>query len=203
MRAPSRRSGWCQLAAVAGMAWSAYALSHVLPHWSSTAASSGNIWAMFREDLLRATLAILPAPIMWAAALRLALAATSTGSRDGGAVVGRVYAANTGAIAGALLTSLVLAIPSRLSACAAGHATDGRLCRGTRVVARLCSESRVVARTGVLASLAFVFVVPPVPGILVAYGRHSANWARQPGNIIYVGEGCMRRSRSPKQKKDT
>ncbi|MFN7980558.1 MAG: fused MFS/spermidine synthase [Vicinamibacterales bacterium] len=190
VRRAEQAFGWCQLAAVAGMAWSAYALSHVLPYWSSTAASSGNIWAMFREDLLRATLAILPAPIMWGGSFALALAATSTGSRDGGAVVGRVYAANTvGAIAGALLTSLVL-VPRLGSQHAQQVMQLTGVCAAALVLWRaLAPESRVVARTGVLASLAFVFVVPPVPGILVAYGRHSANWARQPGNIIYVGEG--------------
>src|SRR4029453_11270238 len=30
--------------------------------------------------------------------------------------------------------------------------------------------------------------VPPVPGLLVAYGRYSATWINQ-SNIIYVGEG--------------
>src|SRR5262249_20799927 len=37
---------------------------------------------------------------------------------------------------------------------------------------------------GALAAL-----VPPVPGLLVAYGRHAAAWAGQNPNIIYVGEG--------------
>jgi len=190
VRHPAQAFGWCQLLAVAGMTWSAYALAHVLPYWSSSIASSGNVWALFREDLWRATLAILPAPVMWGASFSLALAASSTGSGDGGAVVGRVYAANTvGAIVGALMTSLVL-VPDIGSQ----HAQQVMQLAGVAAALLLLwpsvgASSRVVARVGAVMSLGLVPLVPSVPGILVAYGRHSAAWAKQPGNIIYVGEG--------------
>lgn len=190
VRRPDQAFGWCQLAAVVGMAWSAYALSRVLPYWSSHVASSGDIWALFREDLLRATLAILPAPIAWGASFSLALAATSTGSQDGGAVVGRVYAANTvGAIAGALATSLLL-VPGIGSQRAQQVMQTAAVAAAVIVLWRVSgARSRAANRVGALLALALVLLVPPVPGILVAYGRHSAAWAKQPGDIIYVGEG--------------
>ena len=34
-----------------------------------------------------------------------------------------------------------------------------------------------------------MFAVPPLPGLLVAYGRHAAAWAGHASEIIFVGEG--------------
>lgn len=106
---PALWLGWAQLASVVGMVWSAHALSNVLPYWPPSDAGAVSIWAVFRVDFLRAVFAILPAPLFWGASFSLALAASSDDTADQGDVVGRLYAANTiGAIAGALVTSLVL-----------------------------------------------------------------------------------------------
>ena len=109
---------------------------------------------------------------------------------DPAIAVGRVYAANTiGAIAGALVTSLAL-----VSWIGTGHteqvmmaaaALSGALVLwpGARGVARIAIASASLV-TAVLA-----IGVPPLPGLLVAYGRHAAAWTANGNNIIYVGEG--------------
>ena len=38
-------------------------------------------------------------------------------------------------------------------------------------------------------ALILAAAVPPLPGILVAYGRHAAAWSGHAGEIVYVGEG--------------
>jgi len=40
-----------------------------------------------------------------------------------------------------------------------------------------------------MATFAAALVVPPLPGLLVAYGRHAAAWVGHGADIIYVGEG--------------
>jgi spermidine synthase len=47
----------------------------------------------------------------------------------------------------------------------------------------------VLQGVGLVAAVASAFAVPTLPGLLVAYGRHAANWAGRAGDIIYVGEG--------------
>ena len=191
VRSPARALGWCQLAAVAGVAWSAYALADILPYWAPTAAGDANVWSLFREDLVRAVFAILPAPIIWGASFALALAAATSDASDDADSVGRLYAANTfGAIVGALLTSLVLVrvVGSQhteqvieLAAIGAALLLFG-FTRSTR-------WSAVAPVLAVAAALVLVAMVPKIPGILVAYGRHSAAWANRPDDIIYIGEG--------------
>jgi spermidine synthase len=39
------------------------------------------------------------------------------------------------------------------------------------------------------AAAAAAWIVPPLPGLLVAYGRNAAAWRGQAGDIFYVGEG--------------
>ena len=191
LQRPALALGWCQLAAVVGIAWSAYALADLLPHWSSQVADSANIWPVFREDLARALIAILPAPIVWGASFALALAAQDSDAHDNGEVVGRIYAANTlGAIAGALLTSLVLVR-------VVGTQHTQQVMEVAAVGAALLmlwpeastSRMRTISMMASAAMLLCVLVVPKVPGILVAYGRHAPAWAARAGEIIYVGEG--------------
>ncbi|MEQ1910821.1 MAG: fused MFS/spermidine synthase [Vicinamibacterales bacterium] len=190
LQRPALALGWCQLAAVGGIAWSAYALADLLPYWSSRVVDSTNIWPVFREDLARALIAILPAPIVWGASFSLALAAQDS-DHDNGEVVGRLYAANTlGAIAGALLTSLVLVR-------VVGTQHTQQVMEAAAVGAALLifwpeastSRARKVSLVASAAMLLCVLLVPKVPGILVAYGRHAPAWAARPGEIIYVGEG--------------
>ena len=116
-----------------------------------------------------------------------------------GRLVGGVYAANTvGAIVGALATGLLLVgtVGSQVtqqiligiaatSGCSCSWATasaaDGRPGLRARtavlLVAGACIAAMLLAR-----------VVPPLPGLLVAYGRYAATWVGI-NQIVYVGEG--------------
>ncbi len=188
---PALWLGWAQLASVVGMVWSAHALSNVLPYWPPSDAGAVSIWAVFRVDFLRAVFAILPAPLFWGASFSLALAASSDDTADQGEVVGRLYAANTiGAIAGALFTSLVL-VPWFGSQ----HAQQVMTLVGSSGGALMLWNAagswrlRVVRVSAVGATLLLAFAVAPLPAVLIAYGRHAANWVSHANEIIYVGEG--------------
>lgn len=191
LRRPATALGWCQFAAAAGMAWSAYALANVVPFWPGQATTGADIWSVFRLDALRTLYAVLPAPICWGASFALGLAAVADDDRDTGETVGRLYAANTlGAIAGALLTSLVL-VPMVGSQ----HAQQVMLVSAAAAALVLLWPAttgvggRLPVTLALLGVLLYLPVVPGVPGLLVAYGRHAAAWASRAGEIIYVGEG--------------
>jgi spermidine synthase len=190
---PLAALGWCQLLAGAGVVWSAYVLMAVLPYWAYPTGAAGapildQAWLTFRIDFGRALLAILPAPLLWGASFPLALAALShdanADSADPGDIVGRVYAANTvGAIAGALGASLLL-----VGSIGSQHTQQ------LMVVMSAVAGALAIGRAGVPALTALLVIasapfVPPLPGILVAYGRHAANWSGKAGDIFYVGEG--------------
>lgn len=182
--------GWCQLLSIAAVTWSAYAVADVLPYWTQGASDTREIWSVFRFDVVRCIVAILPAPMLWGASFSFALAAAAESDAAQSRLAGRVYAANTlGAIAGALLTSLVL-IPSFGSR----HAQQAILVvAGIGGVLMLLSERRrlsvpALAATALLLAVGLA-TVPGVPGVLVGYGRHAAAWTGYADKIIYVGEG--------------
>jgi len=199
---PSVALGCCQWLSVGTMLWSAEALARWLPYWPSTVAAGAV--TTFRTDMIRALIAILPSPILWGASFSLALSVglkpdTSPDksvrlkpdtASDPAIAVGRIYAANTvGAIAGALLASLLL-----VAWIGTGHteqvmmvaaALSGAVALWPH--ARPRTRSLIVALSVAIGALAAL--VPPLPGVLVAYGRHAAAWADQNANIIYVGEG--------------
>jgi spermidine synthase len=188
---------WCQVLSVVAMAWTAHALMASLPFWPGAASLSKDIWTNFRIDFLRAAWAVLPAPMLWGASVPLAIAAATAVSAghvaglggDPARVVGRVYAANTvGAIAGALSTSLVLVVligsqhiqqlMMAVAACAAVLAEPaGR------------KDPPYVPIAALAAAAWLITTVPPLPGVLAAYGRNAAAWAGHAGDIFYVGEG--------------
>ena len=123
--------------------------------------------------------------------------------RDPARVVGRVYAANTlGAIAGALGASLVfvatigsqhtqqmmIALSAIAGIIALHEVRSSRaVLRSSRTVLR--SRTALHVALAVAAVIVFAGIVPPLPGLLVAYGRHAANWTGRAGDIVYVGEG--------------
>ena len=184
--------GWCQFGAVACIAWSAHALSDVLPFLPSSAAGATSIWTVFRADFWRGAFAILPAPVLWGASFPLALAtASEEDARETASIVGRVYAANTlGAIAGALGSSLVLI--RWFGSQHAQQVMEILALAGAMLMlvpAATTSRRRVAAGVAAVAALFLVSMVPRLPGILVAYGRHAAAWSGHAGEIIYVGEG--------------
>jgi len=198
VKSPGAALGWCQLAVVAALGWSAFMLARSLPYWPINVALSSNVWFNFQLDLARALWAILPAPVLWGASFPLALASVARPGRDAGRVVGSVYAANTlGAIVGALSASLVLIA-------ALGTQRAQQLIMATSILAgllllvpslraagslrRALGKGLVVATAVAVAALV-VAGVPRVPGILVAYGRYTATWLQRGAEMLFVGEG--------------
>ncbi len=180
--------GWTQMLLAPSIAWTAYTLARVLPYWPLDVTLSADPWYVFRTDLYRCALALLPATVCWGASFPLALGAISTGRADPGRLVGRVYAANTvGAIAGAVGFSM-LAIPL----VGIGHAQQILIGVSVASSLLLIAPERVTpgAAAVLVATAASVFLamaVPGVPPMLVAYGR-SMPTSGSP-LILYVGEG--------------
>jgi len=183
--------GWCQLLLCGTMAWAAYASSASLPYWPINPSIASDPAFNFQLDLMRAIWVMLPSTVLWGASFPLALAAVAVHGHDPGRLVGGVYAANTaGAIVGALATGLVLlgTVGSQVAqqvfigvAAVAGLMVliraDGVAWRAALLVGGVSLAAVVLAR-----------VVPPLPGLLVAYGRFAATWVGI-NEIVYVGEG--------------
>ncbi len=190
--------GWCQMGLCFALGWSAYMLTSSLPYWPINPSISSDIWFNFQLDIVRCLWVVLPGSILWGASFPLALASVAVPGQDTGRLVGGVYAANTvGAIAGSLVASLLitqwigsqygqmlLVVISAIAAlimlapAAAGEGSK----RGMAWAATIA----LVVATGLAGLVARS--IPPVPGLLVAYGRYAATWAGLT-NIIYVGEG--------------
>jgi spermidine synthase len=186
--------GVCQLLLCAAIAWAAHTTNSSLPFWPINPSIGKNPIFQFDLDLLRALWVILPAATLWGASFPLAIGAAAREGQDTARLVGGVYAANTvGAIIGALATSLVMvaAFGSQVSqqVLIAVSAMSGLLMLIKE------SDGRLVPRTSVSAVIVAAAVaglliraVPPLPGILVAYGRFAATWVGI-NEIIYAGEG--------------
>ena len=190
---PRTALGWCQVGICAALAWAAYATGTSLPFWPINPSISTSLTFTFQLDLMRAIFVMLPGAILWGASFPLALAAVASRGQDPARLVGGVYAANTvGAIVGALVTSLGLVgtVGSQITqqALIGVAALSGLLMLGGSSPQQ--SSVLALARVVVIAAVAGLLarVVPPLPGILVAYGRYAATWVGQ-NEIIYVGEG--------------
>jgi spermidine synthase len=205
---PRTALGWCQVGVCAALAWAAYTTGASLPYWPinpSIASSLPNpltqvdsplpsmISVTFQLDLMRAIWVMLPGAILWGASFPLALAAVATRGQDPARLVGGVYAANTvGAIVGALVTSLGLVgtVGSQIAqqSLIGVAALSGLLMLGGSSPQQ--SSVLALVRVVVIAAAAGLMarVVPPLPGLLVAYGRYAATWVGQ-NEIVYVGEG--------------
>jgi spermidine synthase len=197
---PRLALGWCQLLLCATIAWAGYSMGASLPFWPINPSLSTNPVFNFQLDLMRAIWVLLPSTLLWGASFPLALAAVAMPGQDPGRLVGGVYAANTvGAIVGALVTGLVLV--GTLGSQVAQQmliglaATSGVLVlvgvsppgKGSEGVMRLWTASLVVLGA-CIAAVALARAVPPLPGLLVAYGRYAATWVGV-NQIVYVGEG--------------
>jgi spermidine synthase len=190
--------GWCQMLLCGAMGWAAFMLTDSLPYWPINPSISADIWLNYQLDMVRCLWVVLPGAVLWGASFPLALASVAQRGQDSGKLVGGVYAANTvGAIVGSLGASLIitqyigsqwgqrmLVIVSALSAllmlapAAAGDTARKGL--------RWAATAALVIATGAAGLIARR--IPPVPGLLVAYGRYAATWVGLT-NIIYVGEG--------------
>ena len=191
--------GWCQLLLCVTIAWAAYSMGNSLPYWPINPSLSTNPIFNFQLDLMRAIWVLLPSTLLWGASFPLALAAVALPGQDPGRLVGGVYAANTvGAIIGALVTGLVLVgtVGSQVAQqiLIGIAATSGVLvlvglspAGKTEGVLRLRTAAVVVTGACIVAVL-LARAVPPLPGLLVAYGRYAATWVGI-NQIVYVGEG--------------
>ena len=187
--------GWVQLGLCVAIAWAAYSTSASLPFWPINPSISTSLSFTFQLDLMRAIWVMLPGAMLWGASFPLALAAVATPGQDSARLVGGVYAANTvGAIVGASVISLVMVgtVGSQITqqALIGIAAMSGLLMLMPQTGEKrsfLTSTPVVVIGIALVAGL-LARTVPPLPGILVAYGRYAATWVGQ-NEIVYVGEG--------------
>jgi spermidine synthase len=193
---PRAALGWVQLLLAGAMAWAAYLLMGSLPFSPISDEIMSDPAAKFGSDLWRCLLVVLPAAVLWGASFPLALASIARRGTDPGRLVGGVYAANTlGAIAGSLGVGLFLVATLgsqdilRLLIVLSAVAGLLALLTVPSGVNRRASRFRLVTPVaGALAAALLAWSVPPVPGVLVAYGRYAATWVGL-SDIIYVGEG--------------
>jgi spermidine synthase len=184
--------GWCQFGSAFGIAWAAWMIAAWFPYWPVNPALAAGPAAVFEFDLVRSVWAIAPATIFWGASFPFAFAAAS-GAADAGRTVGHIYAANTlGAIAGALIVSLIL-IP------AIGTQNTQRVllvlaaASGFLMLLPFIRERRSLAlEMGAGFALGFAVLMtlslPAVPGELIAYGRRIATTMGE-ADVLYAAEG--------------
>jgi spermidine synthase len=195
--------GWCQVLLCVAIVWAAYLLTDAMPYWPVDPAVTNSAWLTFRQDFFRSLIVVLPAAALWGASFPLALASLVAPRQNTSRLVGHVYAANTaGAIIGSLGTSLLLtgslgtqhtqqlliaiAAISGLIALLAARRDDSGSSRSPLPYA----EGIAIAISAAL----LIMDVSPVPAVLIAYGRTSAEWVAtskvaDTGSIIYTGEG--------------
>jgi spermidine synthase len=178
---PAAALGWCQVLLAGGIAWGAVCINVILPKWSANLLLITDPWKTFSTDLMYAAVAVLPAAILWGASFPLACAAAK---RDGNAAgtTGGVYAVNTfGAIAGALIVSLLL-VPD------IGSQQSQRALIVLSAIAALVISRRKIAVGLAVASVVLVAVVPDVPAEVIAYGRYVTQQAGL-SQVLWMKEG--------------
>ena len=199
VRSPRIALGWCQLLLCVTIAWAAYATGESLPYWPINPSISTSPSYTIQLDLMRAIWVLLPSTMLWGASFPLALGAVARHTSDPGRLVGGVYAANTvGAIVGALVTGLLLLGT-------VGSQVTQQIMIGTAAMSGLLLLVGIAPSEGVqegprprtvallvgavcVGAILLARAVPPLPGLLVAYGRFAATWVGI-NQIVYVGEG--------------
>jgi spermidine synthase len=154
---------------------------------------SNDPWLKVQFDAVRSLWALFPGALLWGASFPLALASLAARDQDPGRLVGGLYAANTlGAIAGSLLSSLVLVstlgVQHSLRALIAVSAVSALmvLTDSAQSQAKLIFTMLIA----VVVSGVFVVSVPALSPDFVAYGRFVPTMAGQT-DVVYVGEGMM------------
>ena len=187
--------GWCQIGLCVALGWAAYATGSSLPYWPINPSISTDVSYNFQLDLMRGLWVMLPGAILWGMSFPLALAAVAAPGQDPGRLVGGVYAANTlGAILGALITGLALVgtvgsqISQQILIGLAALSGLLMLMPATGETRRPALPVPVLVIVVAIGAGLLARIVPPLPGILVAYGRYAATWIGQ-NEIVYVGEG--------------
>jgi len=190
---PRAAFAWCQILLVAGIAWTSYVLSAWMPFWPVNPSLSTSPWINVQLDLARCLFAVLPPAILWGASFPLALASIAAPGQDPGRLVGRLYAANTvGAIVGSLFASLLLVAwigtQKAQQLLIISAAISGLVVLATDTARRATAGAQLAPAAAVLLAVLLARSVPPVPGLLIAYGRYAATWIGQ-NEIFYSGEG--------------
>jgi spermidine synthase len=205
-RKDTRRSrfllAWCQILTCAAIVWSAHLLTEAIPYWPLGEAAGSSPWWAFRQDFFRSLIVVMPGATLWGASFPLAVASVGNSRLDPGRVVGNVCAANTaGAMIGALATVLALAPlgTQRLQqSLVIVAALSGGVVLASVQSANLKSQKNPFGWTEWVAVAVSVGIltadVSPLPDVLIAYGRHSAEWVAtsrvaDTGHVIYTGEG--------------
>jgi len=191
---PALALGVCQVALTAAIAWASWSIAYSLPYWNIDPKQLTDPWEAFRIDFVRCLWTVLPAACLWGASFPLALAAIATRHDEPGRLTGTVYAANTlGAIVGALGFSTVV-VPfvgsqnaERALIALSAIAASIMLLRRDTGLPKLGRFAGFAASAGIALFLAWS--VPPLPGLLIAYGREFAVWAKNPPAVRYTGEG--------------
>ena len=188
-RSSSPRSllGYVQCLLAIAIAFGAWAIVNVLPHWQPTAQFLPGVRSepmlAFAFDAVRCAFALLPATILWGASFPLTLAA---GGSDFGGHVAKINATNTiGALAGAIVLTLV-GIPQLGS-----HVAQQLLVVLAGLTAMIVmGRAMPRAAAGVVVStLVAAMIVPAVPGRLIAYGRSVNSWDSIK-EFLFLGEGA-------------
>ena len=180
----------CQLALAFAVAWTAYAVSDIIPSWPFNPLAVTNPWRLFRVDFMMCLFAILPPALLWGLSFPLALASIATRDQDSGALVGEVYAANTvGAILGAVGFSIVL-IPwvgtqGSQQALIAFSILSGLL---LFYKSGLTGSRYFGVAAATLVAIFLFTTVSEVPWLAIAYGRRMS-LQTDPGKPLYIGEG--------------
>ena len=192
-REPAVALGGLQLLLGLAIGFGSWMIVAWLPRWQPTYTYLPQIHSSpaltFGFDALRCAAALLPATFLWGASFPLALAAAASG-RDPGRGVSRVNAVNTaGALVGAVGFTL-FGVPSLGSQ----HAQQALVLISAASAAVLLRPTARASRglifaTLVAASAAGVWMVPPVPGQLIAYGRSVGSWGTIK-QFLYVAEGA-------------
>ncbi len=179
--------GVTQILLAPAIAWTAFAITRVLPWWHDDWLDTQNAWRLYGLDLERVLIAILPAAILFGASFPFACRALAKREEDDPqATASKVYTANTlGAIAGALLIALWV-----IPAFGTRHAQQA-LVAGSLVsagVALMRRSFRPVHGFAMAAAALCLLLVPETPADLIAYGRFMALNAGY-STVLYKGEG--------------
>ena len=160
-----------------------------LPKLLTAPSEGGGFAALLWSGLLRAGPVVLPPTVLCGMALPLAIRAFSGAKGGAGNAVGTVYAANTvGAIAGALVSGLVLLPALGASRSLALLATLGA---SAGAIAALVAWGRTVqgwTAVAIVAASALVILVPPRPYI-EAFSR-TGRGPGSAGETLFYREGA-------------
>ncbi|MGE5198963.1 MAG: fused MFS/spermidine synthase [Rhodospirillaceae bacterium] len=198
LRRPATALGWCQAGVCVAVAWAGIMVGGSMPYWPIDPSLSTSPWINFQLDAARCLWVVLPGAILWGASFPLALAAVARPGADQARVVGRLFAANTlGAIVGALAAGVLVASvgsqhTQQIMIAVAATSALLMLVPGLGGMAATAAARRVAAAALIVClgtgAVLLGRAIPPIPGLLVGYGRFAATWVDQ-ADFIYVGEG--------------